>query len=199
MDDTLLDLLDAITDVRVKNPELRSSVLAALRLTTSVQQVKAGRLYVFHPNGDTRSIIAHGGASVTEDDDQVIIAQCRQERDPIQRDTVHAFPLGKDERLFGVLIFESPVGAVGAFLADVFLQWCVVNEFLHAEKEELLDENYHLREEIRYQYNENNIVGVSGSIRRVVEQARRVAPSTATVLINGETGTGKELIARSDP
>ena len=88
------------------------------------------------------------------------------------------------------------MGAVGAFLADVFLQWCVVNEFLNSEKEELLDENFHLREEIRYQYNESNIVGVSGSIRRVVEQARRVAPSTATVLIHGETGTGKELIAR---
>ncbi len=41
-----------------------------------------------------------------------------------------------------------------------------------------------------------DLVVHSASMRRVVEQARRVAPSKATVLIEGETGTGKELIAR---
>jgi len=69
-------------------------------------------------------------------------------------------------------------------------------QFLLQEKEELLDENFHLREEIKVQFSDHNIVGVSGAFRHVVEQARRVPSSTATVLIHGETGTGKELIAR---
>ncbi|MBA3684019.1 MAG: sigma-54-dependent Fis family transcriptional regulator [Planctomycetes bacterium] len=69
-------------------------------------------------------------------------------------------------------------------------------EFIHVEKAELIDENFQLREEIKLQFSERNIVGVSGSFRRVVENAIKVAASTATVLIQGETGTGKELIAR---
>src|SRR4030095_8938206 len=43
----------------------------------------------------------------------------------------------------------------------------------------------------------NEIVGPSKALRRVIEQVGMVAPTDATVLICGETGTGKELIARA--
>src|ERR671919_26222 len=46
------------------------------------------------------------------------------------------------------------------------------------------------------QHNFDDIVGTSGGLRAVLEQVQVVAPTDSTVLINGETGTGKELVAR---
>jgi formate hydrogenlyase transcriptional activator len=65
---------------------------------------------------------------------------------------------------------------------------------LHAKLEK---ENVYLREEIRSEYNFREIVGSSAALRGVLEKAERVAPLDTTVLIYGETGTGKELIARA--
>ena len=65
---------------------------------------------------------------------------------------------------------------------------------LHAKLEK---ENVYLQEEIRSEYNFREIVGSSAPLREVLEKAARVAPLDSTVLIYGETGTGKELIARA--
>jgi formate hydrogenlyase transcriptional activator len=55
----------------------------------------------------------------------------------------------------------------------------------------------HLEDEIHSDPNFDEIVGESAALRQVLNQARTVASSDATVLILGETGTGKELIARA--
>jgi len=54
-----------------------------------------------------------------------------------------------------------------------------------------------LEDEIRSELNFEEIVGESATLKQVLDKARTVAPSDATVLILGETGTGKELIARA--
>jgi formate hydrogenlyase transcriptional activator len=64
---------------------------------------------------------------------------------------------------------------------------------LHAKLEK---ESVYLRDEIRAEHNFREIVGSSAALRQVLEKAKRVAPLDSTVLIYGETGTGKELIAR---
>jgi formate hydrogenlyase transcriptional activator len=63
--------------------------------------------------------------------------------------------------------------------------------------EKLASEKLYLEEEIRSELNFEEIVGESPVLKRVLSQARTVAPSDATVLILGDTGTGKELIARA--
>jgi formate hydrogenlyase transcriptional activator len=63
--------------------------------------------------------------------------------------------------------------------------------------DKLANEKLYLEEEIRSELNFEEIVGESPALRRVLSQARTVAPSDATVLILGDTGTGKELIARA--
>ena len=54
-----------------------------------------------------------------------------------------------------------------------------------------------MEDEIRSELNFEEIVGESATLKQVLDKARTVAPSDATVLILGETGTGKELIARA--
>ncbi len=63
--------------------------------------------------------------------------------------------------------------------------------------EKFKEEKRYLEEELRTEYNFEEIVGESAGLRTVLKQAETVAPAEATVLILGETGTGKELIARS--
>ncbi len=65
------------------------------------------------------------------------------------------------------------------------------------EHRRLEEENLYLRSELKELYNYNQMVGKSNAMLAVHEQIRKVASSRATVLICGETGTGKELVARA--
>ncbi len=64
-------------------------------------------------------------------------------------------------------------------------------------KNKLAVEKHYLEEEIRNEFNFEEIVGESPVIRRALAQVELAAPGDTTVLILGETGTGKELIARA--
>src|SRR5580698_6212971 len=64
-------------------------------------------------------------------------------------------------------------------------------------EQRLQDENIALREEVDQASMFEEIVGSSPALRRVISQVAKVAPADSTVLILGETGTGKELIARA--
>jgi formate hydrogenlyase transcriptional activator len=64
-------------------------------------------------------------------------------------------------------------------------------------KDRLSEEKVYLEDEIRSELNFDEIVGRSASLRAVLQEIETVAPTDSTVLIYGETGTGKELIARA--
>ena len=66
-----------------------------------------------------------------------------------------------------------------------------------ALKERLHAENVYLQEEIRTQHNFDEIVGASRALRNVLTAVETVAPTEANVVVYGETGTGKELVARA--
>ena len=72
-----------------------------------------------------------------------------------------------------------------------------LKQMIEAERQRLLDENAHLKEELKERYDFSHIVGTSGPMRQVFEQIARVASTNTTVLIRGESGTGKELIAHA--
>jgi formate hydrogenlyase transcriptional activator len=64
-------------------------------------------------------------------------------------------------------------------------------------KERLAEQKLYLEDEIRIEQNFEEIIGNSQSLKTVLESVRIVAPADSTVLIQGETGTGKEMIARA--
>jgi len=68
---------------------------------------------------------------------------------------------------------------------------------MEQEKARLKAANLYLQEEIKTGHNFEEIIGVSSPIKKVLRAVEKVASTDATVLVTGETGTGKELIARA--
>ena len=68
---------------------------------------------------------------------------------------------------------------------------------LNASNAHLEEQRLYLESEIRSEYSFEDIVGKSAALRKVLDQVAIVAPTGSTVLLHGETGTGKELIARA--
>jgi PAS domain S-box-containing protein len=64
-------------------------------------------------------------------------------------------------------------------------------------KEKLEVERAYLQEEIKLEYNYENIIGQSDGLKYVLYKVEQIAPGDTTVLVLGETGTGKELVARA--
>ena len=124
-------------------------------------------------------------------------------------------PLTTARRRLGTLVFASRQPAVygegdTGFLQLVANQVAVAVENalafqeieaafreIQALKDKLAEENAYLEEEVRTEHNFGEIVGESAALRRVLKEVETVAPTGSTVLIRGETGTGKELIARA--
>jgi formate hydrogenlyase transcriptional activator len=122
--------------------------------------------------------------------------------------SVCILPLTTARRRLGILgwgCYQPAVYRAGdvEFLQQVAKQVAVAVENalafdeIAALKEKLEQEKVYLEEEIRTDHNFEEIVGESASLRRVLKEVETVAPTGATVLIRGETGTGKELIARA--
>ncbi len=68
---------------------------------------------------------------------------------------------------------------------------------LRASRDDLEEQKLYLESEIESEYSFEEIVGKSAALRKVLDQVAIVAPTSSTVLLHGETGTGKELVARA--
>ena len=71
------------------------------------------------------------------------------------------------------------------------------HEEIEKLKNQLEKENISLKEEIKIEYNFEEIIGESKTLKKILREVEMVAKTDSTVLIRGETGTGKELIARA--
>ncbi|HEV2801421.1 MAG TPA: sigma 54-interacting transcriptional regulator [Pyrinomonadaceae bacterium] len=89
--------------------------------------------------------------------------------------------------------FLSHIASQLALAVENAVQYRQIEEL----KNKLASEKLYLEEEIKAEYNFAEIVGQSRALKNVLEQLKTVAPTESVVLICGETGTGKELIARA--
>ena len=117
-------------------------------------------------------------------------------------------PLANRGRALGALVLARTMDVPFSpedleFLAQVSGQIAIAieNALAYREiselKDKLAQEKLYLEEEIRSEMNFENIVGNSPALKHVLELVETVAPNDSTVLLLGETGTGKELIARA--
>jgi len=118
------------------------------------------------------------------------------------------FPLTVAGRRLGAIGFCSARKAAYderdvEFLSHLAQQVAVAvdNALAHEESAQLRDklakEKLYLEEEIKTEYNFEEIIGDSQALKRVLKQVETVAATDTTVLILGETGSGKELVARA--
>jgi formate hydrogenlyase transcriptional activator len=117
-------------------------------------------------------------------------------------------PLTTARRRLGTLVFackqESAYGdgdvhflQLVANQVAVAVENALAFEEIAALRDKLAKEKAYLEEEVRTEHEFGDIVGESPSLRAILKKVETVAPTDSTVLVYGETGTGKELIARA--
>ncbi|MGH9388970.1 MAG: sigma 54-interacting transcriptional regulator, partial [Vicinamibacteria bacterium] len=123
--------------------------------------------------------------------------------------TVVAFPIQSAGRVLGVLYIDSHsiaheftpedialLEGVAAVVA-VGLENARLHEALKDSKSRLEIENLNLRRALKEDVRYGLLIGKSPRMQRVIELMEKVIPTQVSVLVNGETGTGKELVARA--
>ncbi|MBN1845779.1 MAG: sigma 54-interacting transcriptional regulator [Sedimentisphaerales bacterium] len=113
-------------------------------------------------------------------------------------------PIKVDESVVGALSIDRPFAVEDALekdlrllsiVASIVSQVLKINRLVYVEKEEILFRNAQILKDFRRRYRLENLIGQSDSIERVLATAATAAKSRASILITGETGTGKELVA----
>jgi len=184
---------------------------------------QTGELYIEASNGLTaegqraRYVVGEGiTGRVVESGRPIIVPKVS--REPLLLDRAAQRKGLKDELTFisvPIVVARRRVGALSVDLrfkpdfdyhrcaeflrvvSAIIAQALRVEHLVEAETHRLVEENIHLREELRERYDFSNMVGNSGRMRQVYEQIEQVAGTNTTVLIRGESGTGKELIAHA--
>src|SRR5580698_11242025 len=215
-----LQLLLDLTGQIASNLELRHLLRAASAIIRRIVQCDSVAVHLPDKESSALRLFAfdsHERTSKDEGDDEghqgsgcAEIYEAFRSKKPIvsRASTGCVLPLISRDRVLGVLVLDR-------FKERVFLQQeidfvkqivtqlaiAIENALAYAEikelKEQLSREKLYLEDEIRSEQGFEEIIGRSDAIRSVLRKIETVAPTDSTVLIYGETGTGKELVARA--
>ncbi len=123
-----------------------------------------------------------------------------------KRTAFFCVPIKLDGRTVGALSVDRQAERTDSFEANVRLlnilatmvaQAIKLNKLVESERKLLQDENVRLRRELKTRFDMRNMVGTSNAMQAVYRLVEQVAESSATVLIRGESGTGKDLVAHA--
>ena len=128
------------------------------------------------------------------------------EREAGERASFICVPVKEGDRVVGAISVDKPHQDEASLRADARLlkiiggsigQTIRIHHLVQTEKEKLLAENQQLRDNLGSRFGFENIIGSSQAMLDVLATVNQVAQSRATVLLLGETGGGKELIAKA--
>lgn len=159
--------------------------------------------------GITGNVVATGRARIVPDiqkEPDFLNRTGRMSADAVGQVSFLCVPIRIEGRTAGALAVDKPyiseddlrndqifLEIIAAFVAQAIQ----INRMVMRQKEELLEENAQLRAQVRDRYRFENIIGDSPAMHEVFATVGQVANSRATVLLLGETGTGKEMIAKA--
>lgn len=160
--------------------------------------------------GITGSVVATGRARVVADirrDPDFLNRTRRLANEPSDQPVSFiCVPIRIDGRVAGALAVDQPLASEAQLKADqafleiiaAFLaQGIQIHQMVAREKNQLLEENAQLRAQIRDRFKFENIIGDAPAMQEVFATVGQIASSRATALLLGETGTGKEVIAKA--
>jgi Nif-specific regulatory protein len=178
---------------------------AAIGLTP--EEMERGKYAV--GEGITGAVVATGRARIIQDvrkDPDFLNRTGRLSADASEAFSFICVPIKIEGRTAGVLSVDRAISTEEQLRNDAkflditaaFLALAIqINRMVMRQKEELLEENAQLRAQVRDRYRFENVIGDSPAMHDVFAVVGQVANSRATVLILGETGTGKEMIAKA--
>jgi Nif-specific regulatory protein len=159
--------------------------------------------------GITGNVVATGRARIVPDirnEPDFLNRTGRMAQSQDQQISFLCIPIRIEGRTAGALAVDKPyvndeqlragqtfLEIIAAFLAQAIQ----IHRMVMRQKEELLEENAQLRAQVRDRFRFENIIGDSPAMHEVFAVVGQVANSRATVLLLGETGTGKEMIAKA--
>ncbi len=208
---SLFDNLDSINGVEIYLAEQDNAVLSGYAglPTWYLEQFEI----IKYPNGIVWNIISSGTAKYCEDLEKEIQASpevlklgtksclslpIKQSNETIGCINIHAMEIDAfsedEQRLLEIVSKEIEVSVNNAKQAQELKN--ALDE-LEVLKDQLQHENIYLKEEIRLNNNFEEIIGEDIELKKILNKVEIVAPTESAVLILGETGTGKELIARA--
>jgi PAS domain S-box-containing protein len=189
-------LQTAFEQIKAEEAELRR-MIDAIPVSVAVLRPDGGLIYVNQTAVDYTGVNAQDPREPRHPED---VERLREER---QEALARGVPfeneqrvLGKDGKYRWFLVRYNPLRDDQGRIIRWYATGTDIDDRKRAE-ERIRDENVALREQIDQAFMFEEIVGSSPALQNVLSSIVKVAPTDSTVLITGETGTGKELIARA--
>jgi Nif-specific regulatory protein len=216
--DTSLDLREIVSPVLealAEHMDMNYGTLTLLNRKTgdilieaahglSPQQARRGRYKL--GEGVTGQVILTGEAAVIPKKSESPLLLDKTRRGKGADTSFICVPIKVGQEVVGALSVDTPFdpGAdlndevrLLSIIASLIAQAVKLRRAAQEERDRLAEENERLKQELRERFRPSNIIGNSHEMQLVYDQIAQVSKSSATALILGETGTGKELVAHA--
>lgn len=216
--DTSLDLreiVNPVLDALAEHMDMNYGTLTLLNRKTgdimieaahglSPQQARRGRYKL--GEGVTGQVILSGEPAIIPRKSESPLILDKTRRGKAADTSFICVPIKVGQEVVGALSVDRPFSAethlkedarLLSIVASLIAQAVKLRRAAQEERDRLAEENARLKQELRERFRPSNIVGNSHEMQLVYDQIAQVSKSNTTVLILGETGTGKELVAHA--